>query len=130
MAALAERLEVPGPVIRRVVIHMGAGQEHAHLVDREVRRPPIRSRQALKRLPSTITPRVRFRIPPPTISEVQDDSTVRAKVSLAAAFGTAKTNDGREGPVVKFVSKPRNGRIGSAFELGCPPMAVVKCGSA
>ncbi len=33
-----------------------------------------------------------------------------------------------EGPVAKFVSEPRNGRIGSAFKLGCPRMAVVKCG--
>jgi hypothetical protein len=33
-------------------------------------------------------------------------------------------------PVAKFASKPRNGRIGSAFKLGCPRMAGVKCGPA
>ena len=34
------------------------------------------------------------------------------------------------GPVAKFVSEARNGRIGSAFKLGCPRMAVMKCGPA
>src|ERR687883_626846 len=34
------------------------------------------------------------------------------------------------GPVAKFVSEAENGRIGSAFKLGCPRMAVVKCGPA
>jgi len=33
---------------------------------------------------------------------------------------------GRNGPVAKFVSEPKNGRIGSAFKLGCPRMAGVK----
>src|ERR687886_230108 len=36
----------------------------------------------------------------------------------------------RLGPVAKFASEPRNGRVDSAFKLGCPRMAVVKCGSA
>ena len=36
----------------------------------------------------------------------------------------------RLGPVAKFASEPRNGRIDSAFKLGCPRMAVVKCGPA
>ena len=34
---------------------------------------------------------------------------------------------GLGGPVAKFASKPRNGRIGTVFNLGCPRMAVVKC---
>ena len=43
---------------------------------------------------------------------------------------TSRTVSNLLGPVAKFVSEPGNGRIGSAFELGCPRMAVVKCGPA
>src|SRR3954454_15298351 len=34
------------------------------------------------------------------------------------------------GAVAKFASEPRNRRIGTVFNLGCPRMAVVKCGPA
>src|SRR5919202_936299 len=40
------------------------------------------------------------------------------------------SESGSSEPVAKFVSEPGNKRIGSAFRLGCPRMAVVKCGLA
>ena len=52
----------------------------------------------------------------------------RGAEALAGVVDDARAFDlTREGPVAKFASKPRNGRIGSAFKLGCPRMAVVKC---
>ena len=35
-----------------------------------------------------------------------------------------------DGPVAKFGSEPTDGRMGSAFKLGCPRMAAVTCGPA
>src|SRR5918912_3135405 len=53
---------------------------------------------------------------------------VHASRALCEECHTSESSS--SGSVAKFVSEVRNGRIGSAFKLDCPRMAVVKRGPA
>src|SRR3712207_722192 len=44
VAALTERLQVPRPVVRGIVVQVRGGQHHSCRIDRQVRRPGVSSR--------------------------------------------------------------------------------------
>ena len=94
VAALAERFQVRGPVVGRVVIEMRAGEDHARSPQR--RSPQSQGRQLRERPPLSIAPAPRLPIPPATIAQVADGSSMRAATTFAPPLRPSETDRGRE----------------------------------
>src|SRR5215203_3072938 len=98
VAPLAERLEVRGPVVGRVVIKMRARQDHPRSPHR--RSPQPEGRQLRERPPLSIAPAPRLPIPPATIAQVADGSSMRTATAFAPPLRPSETDRSRElGPV-------------------------------
>src|SRR4051812_49088143 len=80
VAALAERLQVSGPVVHRIMIHMRARQEHPCALERLLQ--TVRGSQAAQRSPFPVSPRAARLVPPAPIPEMVDQAPVGSPAPL------------------------------------------------
>ena len=91
VAPLAERLQVPRPVARRIMIQMRRGQHHAGRSLGDVCRQSLGPWQAPNRPILAVAPHPALRVPPAPVSEMQDDFAVRTPAVLAAPAGSGES---------------------------------------
>ena len=100
MAPLAECLQVPRPILGRVMVEVRTGQHHARLIPGEGRGQLSGSWQPPQRSASARPPDLMVLVPPPSIPEMIDQAAVGPPAALASPLRTAEADDGRElGPV-------------------------------
>ena len=94
VTALAQRLQVLGPVVEWVMVEMGRRQDHARgaagwtVVGRHDPQPEPPALAAPPCLP--------FRIPPPAVAEVDHGAPVRTAAAFTSTLGAAETDRGRQ----------------------------------
>lgn len=94
VAPLAERLQVPRPVVRRIVVEM-RGREH------DTGGPGARAGRGGRRLPthsaaSAVAPGLRLGIPPCAVTQMADDLAVWPPAAFAPAARPLEADHGRE----------------------------------
>jgi hypothetical protein len=99
MAALADALEVPQPVVARVMVKMRSGEYHACGTFGNHRQQIWPSRS----LAAAIAPSPLRRIEPSPVGQAADQRCVRPAASLAQATSTLKPHTSAEFPPVGWI---------------------------
>src|ERR671933_115143 len=100
VAPLAERLQVPRPVVRRIMVQMRRGQHHAGRSPGDVRRQSLGPGQAPNRPILAVAPHPALLILPAPVPEMQDDFAMRTPAVLAPSASSGEADHSRElGPV-------------------------------
>ena len=89
MTALAERLQVPRPVVGRIMIEMGCRQHDLRYPDSNC---AFNRAQAGQGTTAAVSPGLGFLIPPAPIAKMFDLKTMRPATALTTPFGALKSD--------------------------------------
>src|SRR5262245_14025643 len=90
VTALAERPEISGAIVGRIVIEVSTGKDDAG--DEERARPLVRRGKSLQHPPLPVAPDAKLPVPPTAIPEMQHLLAMRAAAALAAPARPAEAD--------------------------------------